>query len=331
MQESYYTRLGGRVEGPFTLDELAERLANGKFSTIHEVSVDRTKWTAGSRLIGEIGPSVSRPRRRRRPQPPEPIEPEPIELTLAEEPDSAEPPALHKSRAGRAVDWSYTAGGRPVENPIPTDQLCILIVSGRVGENDHVWTKGMDEWVLVSNCEEFADALAARAESIGRASGYAVLTAVCGGVGYVLMLVCTVMLVVRMRSAPLVLSNHVGVISMTAAALVLGIATVVLGHLAIGFFKRRSGTSGERGLIVFGLSCGYTSVIVTVILGIGASISASEAVRSSGNAGHLSPLQLASDGGDILAETGRSRRTSDSWLLADRIQSSRISSSNNGL
>jgi hypothetical protein len=45
----------------------------------------------------------------------------------------------------------------------------------------------------------------------------------------------------------------------------LGIAALTLGHLSIRNFRRQPGTLKERNLIVVGLSCGYTLLILTLM------------------------------------------------------------------
>ena len=67
LQEHYYTRLAGKVEGPFSLAELAERASHNKFSTIHEVSEDRKTWTPADELMSQLDVPRPRPRKRRAP------------------------------------------------------------------------------------------------------------------------------------------------------------------------------------------------------------------------------------------------------------------------
>jgi hypothetical protein len=315
LQEQYYTRLGGKVEGPFTFDELAERRSNGKFSMLHEVSVDRDDWFSGSEIMQEIGQSPNRSRKSRRAAQQAPRK-SPVDKT----PKRPSPPP-RPSRSMPSVEWSYTAGGRRVESPIPTDHLRELIRAGEVGEDDRVWRRGIEAGAKVSECAEFADALWEYAQGAGRLSRrlsrFARLTAAVGGVDYALLLVCTVMLVLRMRAAPLVLSEHIGVIVMTSFALVLGIVTAVLGHMAIRAFKRLPGTSKERSLIVFGLSCGYTSVIVILILTIGVTISTSESAGSPTDASHLPRAGIAPDLASNSAAADPSTQRSDPRRTAD--------------
>lgn len=290
MEKQYYTRLGGKIEGPFSLAELAERASRNKFSAIHEVSVDRTNWKPGGALLSKLDRPKPRPRKRRT------ADADEVDFVLIDESNDPHDLAMQEKSTGPAVHWSYTIAGKVIDKPVPTRQLRMLIVAGKVGAEDLVWTEGMHEWAKVSTRAEFKGALAESTGGAGRRtelSGTAISAAVCGSLAYALLLVCTVMLVLRMRAAPIVFSDNTGVLSMTLGDLLLGGVTVLLGHLAIRNFKRRPGKPTERGLIVFGLSCGYTSLIVSVILVIGTAISASETPDASpAEAGGLHPVKL---------------------------------------
>jgi hypothetical protein len=89
--------------------------------------------------------------------------------------------------------------------------------------------------------------------------------AIIGPVGFILLLVCTAMIVLRLRSSPFRPGENVMLIILLSIDLVLGGAAVALGSFAIRVFQRRAGKIGERNLIVIGLSCGYTILILCIL------------------------------------------------------------------
>ncbi|MEO2032543.1 MAG: DUF4339 domain-containing protein [Planctomycetaceae bacterium] len=282
MDESYFTRLAGKVEGPFTLDELADRAARNKFSSIHEVSFDRASWSAADALLSRIRQSKTR-RKRRRKKAPAPPKSQEVVQEVAPADESSLPLRDLDRATTRRRKWHYTTNGQRVEHPVSERKLLKLIQSGEVGTDDLVWCDDLADWEPVGDQEEFSDLFGTSSLTGGDStsrdvSRYAVLATVFGLVGYVLLLVCTVMIVLRMRAAPIVFADNIGVLSMALADLLLGVAAVVLGHVGITGFYRLSGSNRERNHIVVGLSSGYTIIIVVVLLTVAASISASGTV-----------------------------------------------------
>lgn len=56
---SYYIRLRGKVQGPFTLTRLKSRYEQGMFNRFYEVSTDRIHWQSASSLPGLFDEKVS--------------------------------------------------------------------------------------------------------------------------------------------------------------------------------------------------------------------------------------------------------------------------------
>lgn len=99
-------------------------------------------------------------------------------------------------------------------------------------------------------------------------------TVILGPIGFLLLLVCTVMIVLRLRTAAFAPASNIGLMIMLGTDLLIGIAAVVLGHLAIIQFQKLPGTIRERNLIVIGLSCGYTILILSLLFALVLLISA---------------------------------------------------------
>ncbi|MFO0979920.1 MAG: hypothetical protein U0996_26210 [Planctomycetaceae bacterium] len=101
-----------------------------------------------------------------------------------------------------------------------------------------------------------------------------VLALVAGPIGFLLLLVSTAMVVLRLRVGSFVPSDNIGLIAMLGINLLLGVAAVIMGHLAIIRFHQMPGTAMERNLIVVGLSCGYTILILCLLFTVVLLISA---------------------------------------------------------
>lgn len=105
-------------------------------------------------------------------------------------------------------------------------------------------------------------------------SAQAVLVAVTGPAGFVLLLIATAMIVMRLRSSTFIASQNIGLIILLSIDFVLGCAAATLGYFAIRRFQHHAGTLRERNLIVIGLSCGCTILILNVLYSVVLMISA---------------------------------------------------------
>ena len=112
------------------------------------------------------------------------------------------------------------------------------------------------------------------AELVRPFSQRALWAVVVGPVGFILLLVCTAMIVIRLRLSPFAPAENIGLMVVLGFDLVLGVVSVTLGHLAISQFQVHAGTIRERNLIVIGLSCGYTILILSVLFAVVLLISA---------------------------------------------------------
>lgn len=88
---------------------------------------------------------------------------------------------------------------------------------------------------------------------------------VTGPLGFVLLLTCTVLVVLTLRTSKFAPSQNIGLMILLPITFLLGAAALSLGHLAIRRYQLAPGSLKERNLIVIGLSCGYTIVILSVM------------------------------------------------------------------
>ena len=88
---------------------------------------------------------------------------------------------------------------------------------------------------------------------------------VTGPLGFALLLLCTILVVLTLRTSKFAPLQNIGLMILLPITFLLGIAALTLGHLSIRNFGLQPGSLKERNLIVVGLSCGYTIVILSVM------------------------------------------------------------------
>lgn len=99
-------------------------------------------------------------------------------------------------------------------------------------------------------------------------SKQAVWVAITGPVGFILLLVCTALIVLRLRSSPFRPAENIGLMILLCIDIVLGGVAIALGSFAIRLFHQHTGVIRERNLIVIGLSCGYTILILCILYSV---------------------------------------------------------------
>jgi len=128
MSEQLFIRLRGRIQGPFSSEQLQSMSQRGQFSRMHEVSGDGITW----------GRATTRPELFERAQP----------AFVIEEPDfPPEPPV--KQALPPADVWYYHQLGAN-HGPVDLDQLQYLVNSGQVLPTDLVWKQGLPEWIAAA-------------------------------------------------------------------------------------------------------------------------------------------------------------------------------------
>ena len=73
------------------------------------------------------------------------------------------------------------------------------------------------------------------------------------------------MIVLRLRLSPFKPSENIGLIILLCMDIVFGGVAIGLGYFAIRLFHEHAGVIRERNLIVIGLSCGYTILILCLL------------------------------------------------------------------
>ena len=131
MPDQLFIRLRGRIQGPFTADQLQAMAKRGQFSRTHEVSEDGVNWTrAMSRSELFAVPRA------------EPMTP--MELAEEEAPPIQAPPAA--GTPPRAEVWYYHQLGVN-HGPVDFSHLQYLVSVGQVAVDDMVWKEGLPEWL----------------------------------------------------------------------------------------------------------------------------------------------------------------------------------------
>ena len=153
----------------------------------------------------------------------------------------------------KLTQWNYTQHGIKSESTVSTEELDLLIRQGTIALDEYIWNETMPDWVEVSQSQFAQGTQRVNGQQI---SILTIASATLGIIGYFVLMYCTVMLVLEID-------------------FLVGIAAVVLGHLAISHFRRSNGDKKEHSWIVVGLSGGYAILIVAALLGIAVSVSAS--------------------------------------------------------
>lgn len=171
MADSFYVRVRGKPQGPYTPEQLQVFAKRGQFSRLHEVSPDGVSWVRASSFpdlftndvtIIDAGQSHA--------QPIIMAAPEPTAHTIG--PAAPATPQRPQSNGERCF---YTVSG--VEHgPIDFLSLRALVSAGKIGENDLVWIEGSADWTPPYRVPGLmpAGSLTLNAHSSGDASGVSV-------------------------------------------------------------------------------------------------------------------------------------------------------------
>lgn len=150
MEEQFYVRIRGRVQGPYDTAKLQSLVRRGQLSRMHEVSTDRSLWrqaadfpelfatpTAGNASATQTHQQAAT---------------HDGELEL-------EAPASPRS------EWFY-ALNQEQKGPVSFEQLKALLQAGVISGSSLVWREGMSEWTaaeVIPNLGQFI--------SFGRGAG----------------------------------------------------------------------------------------------------------------------------------------------------------------
>lgn len=253
LDDQYYIRSRGRVQGPYTSSRLKELATRGQFSRHHHISTDRVSWERASahpELFPDAGP------RKERSLPPngELFLSEAREAVQTTESGSNTGEYPGESSSSEAADWYYTRNGEQVDDPVAFSQLQFFVSTGQLTHEDHVWTEGMSSWTLASNVPDLFPWLAAAPEEVepkavvhdrnDRADG-------------------------PQSTAPMAVASFVLGLLGTSLLLFLGsILAVVFGHIALKQIDNSKQRLGGRGLAIAGLILGYVVLAIGIIVGL---------------------------------------------------------------
>lgn len=240
----YYTQIRGHKEGPFSLEELANRSTRGKFSLLYQVSENGVDW----RLAKDVREIV-------------------VSLSKAGTPQSHSSDADSQATNRSSVDddpgtsiadadsgnadmriWHYTCQNREL-GPDTVETLLQLIRSGQVGGEDFVWCDGMESWLRVTDVPALAPSVV-----IPRAGGHVTAS---GGQA--------VPPVIPL--APMAVSAFVaGLLGVSLLFCLASIPAVVFGHIALTQIRESQGNLSGRGLALTGMILGYVVIVPTIIV-----------------------------------------------------------------
>jgi len=254
----YYTRFRGRVDGPFSIEQLRERQRRGQFGRLFQVSIDGQQWdraTQHPELFSAPPPL---------PPAQSPAASAPVtatggaaEYTLSEqdfygesEPEAViEQPASLASPGLQAQEWTlgddyewYYLQNESEVGPIDTQALRFLVSSGRLGPRDYVWRDGLADWLEVRRSPELQDIAVPSAHAAGGTGG---------------------------QKSTFALGSLVpGILGTSVLLLVGSIGAVILGHLALREIDESGGRLQGRNLAVAGLVLGYAVLAAGALTGI---------------------------------------------------------------
>ncbi len=132
MSEQLFIRLRGRIQGPFTSDQLQSLAKRGQFSRTHEVSVDGVQWSRASNRP-ELFPAAV-------------VDLPPVELDFAEAQFAVDAPPTGAAVPPPTDVWHYNQLGKNY-GPVDFSHLQYLANSGQIRSEDMVWKEGLPEWL----------------------------------------------------------------------------------------------------------------------------------------------------------------------------------------
>jgi uncharacterized protein DUF4190/uncharacterized protein DUF4339 len=239
LAEAYYIRLGGKVQGPFGIEELHRLAKRGRFSRLWEISEDGVTWHRASEFP-ELFPTPA-PLAYRRGQI-KPTDGDPVSEESQDDPSAADVPQQDAAASAEQL-WCYYLLDGQEQGSVDFSTLQLMAI----GPDDLVWTDGMADWVearLVAGLVPWqvtaglvpeSDIVAAGKFQSGKVNPLAVVSFLFGLAGI-------------------------------SCLFFLGsLVAVVFGHIALRQIGGRQNAS--RGLAITGLVLGYIGLIVSIIAG----------------------------------------------------------------
>jgi Domain of unknown function (DUF4190)/GYF domain 2 len=246
LNDCYFTRLRGRIQGPFSVEQLHAIARRGRFSRQHEVSRDRMTWELASRfpeLFPNPGPLKQRSKVVHASAPIEESEDNENEIPT-------EPVAPSEAKE---TQWHYARGDQQF-GPCSESKLKLLATTGQLSYDDLLWTEGMQDWVnadLVPGI--FPEEMQMPTDSLtvtgAASSGWQE-----NGI----------QIIAPMAIASLVL----GVLGGSLLFFVGSILGIIFGHIALVQIKQSEGQMAGQGLAMAGLILSYLVVLSSAVIGL---------------------------------------------------------------
>ena len=147
---TWYVRVRGQINGPYTLDQLKSLCKQRKLGRAHEISEDGQTWQAAGKLQ-ELFPPVQRPVVQANPTvSAKPVVNDSEELGLESplETEAASPisPALKPQ-------WYYANEGQQL-GPVSNADLKKLVAISQVLPETLIWREGMSDWLPANSLPE---------------------------------------------------------------------------------------------------------------------------------------------------------------------------------
>ena len=245
LEKPIYIRFRGRIQGPFSVDELRRRAERGRFNRHYQISTDKVEWSHATDYP-ELFPPLPKPM----------AFPQPVTVELAPDVSPAievasvvEQSIAQKEELDAKSSWYYAINSLET-GPVTFSHLQDIASGGNLPVNALVWTEGMAEWVEayripgVFRGPETAGSLSSIAASTEplKTCGMAVASFVFGMLG-------------------------------TCVLFFLGsILAVIFGHVALRQIDTSRNRLTGRGMAIAGLILGYIVFIAIIAIGIIAAI-----------------------------------------------------------
>jgi hypothetical protein len=164
VENTYYIRIRGRVQGPFDSQTLQTMARRGRFARLHEVSQDGLEWFRASEFP-ELFPE--RAKRKDRSRASESTNEETSSFVAEDErTESPEPeeqtthliPLAESRLVGNEESvWYYAVGDREF-GPITLSQIRSLLGSGAISPETYVRSRDLQDWTPAHNVPQLSSA-----------------------------------------------------------------------------------------------------------------------------------------------------------------------------
>ena len=246
VEETLYIRVRGKVQGPFTLEEIRAMVRRGQFSRLHEVSSDRTHWTRGSNRP-DLFPTASKLSAAEALA--AEVLAEPVKEDIPLEPVQPNLDSLTEREDSPASGGSwYFTQNQQQRGPVELYELTQLVRSGAVTGRDLAWTDGMAQWTAIDDLRHYFPEA-----SLSATAGYTAGQPGAGGAA-------------GTRTSGLAIASLVlGLLGWTFLPVLGSLLAVVLGHVAMREIRRSKGAVTGSGMATAGLVIGYFVLILAVL------------------------------------------------------------------